>query len=54
MVFNLFIIAASQMLTTATCGFIQMYFPCGMYKPLQRLSKPPGFYRHMLLVGCTR
>lgn len=42
------------MLTTATCGFIQMYFPCGMYKPSQRLSKPPGFYRHMILVGCTR
>lgn len=48
------ILGACQMLTTATCGFIQMYFPCGMYKPTQRLSKPPGFYRHMILVGCTR
>ncbi|KAI4466286.1 solute carrier family 35 [Holotrichia oblita] len=48
------VLGACQMLTTASCGFIQMYFPCGMYKPSQRLSKPPGFYRHMILVGCTR
>ncbi|XP_071052705.1 solute carrier family 35 member E2A-like isoform X2 [Onthophagus taurus] len=48
------VLGASQMLTTASCGFIQMYFPCGMYKPNQRLNKPPGFYRHMILVGCTR
>jgi solute carrier family 35 protein E2 len=44
----------SQMLMTTVCGFIQMYFPCGMYKPTQRLMRPPGFYRHMMLVGCTR
>ncbi|XP_056642652.1 solute carrier family 35 member E2A [Diorhabda sublineata] len=48
------VLAACQMLMTATCGFIQLYFPCGMYKPMQRLSKPPGFYRHMILVGCFR
>ncbi|GJQ67303.1 hypothetical protein Trydic_g8203 [Trypoxylus dichotomus] len=48
------VLGACQMLSTASCGFIQMYFPCGMYKPSQRLSKPPGFYRHMILVGCTR
>ncbi|KAL1494689.1 hypothetical protein ABEB36_010253 [Hypothenemus hampei] len=48
------ILGASQMLMTATCGFIQLYFPCGMYKPSQRLSKPPGFYRHMILVGSFR
>ncbi|KAJ3655324.1 hypothetical protein Zmor_014459 [Zophobas morio] len=47
-------LGACQMLMTATCGFVQLYFPCGMYKPSQRLSKPPGFYRHMVLVGCTR
>ncbi|KAL1116681.1 hypothetical protein AAG570_005153 [Ranatra chinensis] len=43
-----------QMLMTGVCGFIQLYFPCGMYRPSPRLSRPPGFYRHMLLVGCTR
>ncbi|XP_014290559.1 solute carrier family 35 member E2A [Halyomorpha halys] len=43
-----------QMLMTGICGFIQLYFPCGMYKHHQRLSRPPGFYRHMVLVGCTR
>lgn len=48
------ILGTFQMLMTAACGFIQMYFPCGMYKPTQRHSKPPGFYRHMTFVGCTR
>lgn len=48
------ILGTSQMLMTTICGFIQMYFPCGMYKPTQRLMRPPGFYRHMMLVGCTR
>lgn len=43
-----------QMLMTGICGFVQLYFPCGMYKPHSRLSRPPGFYRHMVLVGCTR
>ncbi|XP_018579038.1 solute carrier family 35 member E2-like [Anoplophora glabripennis] len=48
------VLGACQMLMTAACGFVQLYFPCGMYKPSQRLSKPPGFYRHMVLVGCFR
>ncbi|CAB3373600.1 Hypothetical predicted protein [Cloeon dipterum] len=42
------------MLMTAFCGLVQMYIPCGMYKPTQRMTRPPGFYKHMLLVGCTR
>lgn len=42
------------MLMTAICGLIQMYFPCGMYKASPRLMRPPGFYKHMTLVGCTR
>lgn len=45
---------ACQMLMTAICGLIQMYFPCGMYKASTRLMRPPGFYKHMTLVGCTR
>ncbi|XP_018329805.1 solute carrier family 35 member E2-like [Agrilus planipennis] len=48
------VLGACQMLMTTACGFIQMYIPCGMYKPFQRLNRPPGFYRHMILVGCTR
>ncbi|CAK9815965.1 Solute carrier family 35 member E2A [Anthophora quadrimaculata] len=48
------VLGACQMLMTTICGFIQMYFPCGMYKPRPRLMKPPGFYKHMILVGCTR
>ena len=42
------------MIMTAICGFIQMHFPCGMYVAKTRLTKPPGFYKHMTLVGCTR
>nr|CAD7432641.1 unnamed protein product [Timema monikensis] len=48
------ILGTFQMLMTTICGFIQMYYPCGMYKPTSRLVRPPGFYRHMMLVGCTR
>ncbi|XP_054271251.1 solute carrier family 35 member E2B-like [Macrosteles quadrilineatus] len=48
------ILGTFQMLTTTVCGFIQLYIPCGMYKPSQRLSRPPGFYKHMTFVGCTR
>lgn len=50
----LFFVGTFQMLMTTTCGFIQLYYPCGMYKPAPRLLRPPGFYRHMVLVGCTR
>lgn len=48
------ILGICQMFMTTLCGCIQMYYPCGMYKPVQRLVRPPGFYRHMVLVGCTR
>ncbi|XP_076278372.1 solute carrier family 35 member E2A isoform X3 [Lasioglossum baleicum] len=48
------ILGACQMLMTTICGFIQMYFPCGMYRTRSRLTKPAGFYKHMILVGCTR
>uniref|UniRef100_A0A1B6KKG7 Sugar phosphate transporter domain-containing protein n=1 Tax=Graphocephala atropunctata TaxID=36148 RepID=A0A1B6KKG7_9HEMI len=48
------ILGTFQMLMTAVCGFIQLYVPCGMYKPSQRLTRPPGFYKHMTFVGCTR
>ncbi|KAK1128877.1 hypothetical protein K0M31_020015 [Melipona bicolor] len=48
------ILGACQMLMTTICGFIQMYFPCGMYKARSRLMRPAGFYKHMILVGCTR
>ncbi|XP_012280925.1 solute carrier family 35 member E2-like [Orussus abietinus] len=51
---DLTILGACQMLMTAICGFIQMYFPCGMYRASSRLMRPPGFYKHMMLVGCTR
>lgn len=51
---NNIVLGTSQMLMTALCGFIQLYIPCGMYKPTLRSSKPPGFFKHMMFVGCTR
>ncbi|XKL66539.1 hypothetical protein PGB90_009959 [Kerria lacca] len=48
------ILGTFQMLMTTICGFIQIYIPCGMYNPVQRSTHPPGFYKHMTLVGCTR
>ncbi|XP_076271190.1 solute carrier family 35 member E2A-like isoform X2 [Rhynchophorus ferrugineus] len=48
------VLGACQMLMTAACGFVQLYIPCGMYKMYPRKSKPPGFFKHMIFVGCTR
>uniref|UniRef100_A0ABD2WQ43 Sugar phosphate transporter domain-containing protein n=1 Tax=Trichogramma kaykai TaxID=54128 RepID=A0ABD2WQ43_9HYME len=48
------VLGACQMFMTAICGFIQMYFPCGMYKANPQMRRPPGFYKHMTLVGCMR
>ncbi|KAJ8667811.1 hypothetical protein QAD02_009474 [Eretmocerus hayati] len=48
------ILATGQMSMTAILGLTQMYFPCGMYQAKPRLSRPPGFYKHVTLVGCTR
>lgn len=43
------------MIMTTICGFVQLYLPCGMYKqPIHRSKRPPNFYIHMCLVGCTR
>ncbi|XP_026464040.1 solute carrier family 35 member E2-like [Ctenocephalides felis] len=48
-------LGASQMFMTAFCGFVQMYFPCGMFESTgTRKNRPPGFLKHMCLVGCTR
>lgn len=44
-----------QMVMTGVCGFIQLYFPCGMYRPVKREGhKPPNFYKYMILVGSLR
>lgn len=43
-----------QMVGTTTLGFVQMYLPLGMYKPVKREGKPPNFFRNMFLVGSMR
>jgi len=43
-----------QMFMTMTCGYIQIHYPCGMYKKVARLKKPPGFFKHMVIVGGMR
>lgn len=48
------VLGTFQMLMTTICGFLQIYIPCGMYSPVQRSAHPPGFYKHMTFVGCTR
>jgi len=48
------LLGCCQMFLTMTGGYIQMHFPCGMYKKVARLKKPPGFYRHMVVVGGMR
>ncbi|XP_025411619.1 solute carrier family 35 member E2 [Sipha flava] len=49
------VLGTSQMIMTTICGFIQLYIPCGMYQqPIHRSKRPPNFYIHMSLVGCTR
>ncbi|CAG0890616.1 unnamed protein product [Darwinula stevensoni] len=48
------ILGACQMLMTTTCGFIQLYIPCGMYKKVHRIGKPVKFMRNMILVGSMR
>lgn len=48
------LLGCCQMLMTMTGGYIQMHFPCGMYKTVTRLKKPQGFYRHMVIVGGMR
>ncbi|XP_074654220.1 solute carrier family 35 member E2A-like [Tubulanus polymorphus] len=48
------LLGAMQMLMTSILGFIQMYLPCGMYKPVVREGKPPHFVRNMILVGSMR
>ena len=42
------------MVSTTLLGLLQMYFPCGMYKPVKRDKLPPNFYRNMIFVGGTR
>uniref|UniRef100_A0A915KKD6 Sugar phosphate transporter domain-containing protein n=1 Tax=Romanomermis culicivorax TaxID=13658 RepID=A0A915KKD6_ROMCU len=46
------LLGAIQMMATTCLGFIQMYFPCGLYRKNDRSGKPRGFWRNMALVGC--
>lgn len=48
------ILSFSQMLMTLVCGFAQLYFPLGMYTPVERKSKPPDFAKNMIIVGSLR
>lgn len=48
------VLGTVQMLMTTMCGLIQMYVPCGLYHPIDRIGKPPRFLTNMLIVGCMR
>ena len=48
------LLGSFQMLLTLVCGYIQMFHPCGMGPRSTLSTKPPGFYRHMMVVGGLR
>ncbi len=49
------LLAGFQMLLTLICGYIQMFYPIGFgAKTNLKSSKPPGFYKHMCVVGGLR
>lgn len=43
-----------QMLLTLILGFIQMHYPCGFGSRTTLSTKPPGFYKNMVVVGGLR
>jgi len=50
------LLGSCQMLLTLTCGYLQMFYPCGMGATSSAAwgPKPTGFYRHMTVVGGLR
>lgn len=48
------LLGGTQMMMTLICGYIQLYLPCGMFKPIDRQGRPPHFIRNMLVLGCMR
>ena len=35
-------------------GFVQLYYPLGMYEPVERKKVPKKFYQNMMIVGSLR
>ncbi|OQV13834.1 Solute carrier family 35 member E2B [Hypsibius exemplaris] len=49
------LLGIAQVLITTCCSFIQLYYPCGMWKlSKQSQPKPPKFRRTVLVVGVFR
>ena len=46
--------ACSQMWMTMLLGFVQLYYPLGMYEPVERKKIPKKFYQNMMIVGSLR
>ena len=48
-------IGCTQMLCTLLGGYIQMYYPLGMFEETaQRKQKPKDFRKNMMIVGSLR
>lgn len=47
-------LACSQMWMTMLLGFVQLYYPLGMYEPVERKKIPKKFYQNMMIVGSLR
>ena len=39
---------------TMLLGFVQLYYPLGMYEPVERKKVPKKFYQNMMIVGSLR
>eukprot|EP00088_Acartia_fossae_P000210 TRINITY_DN10074_c0_g2_i3.p1 TRINITY_DN10074_c0_g2~~TRINITY_DN10074_c0_g2_i3.p1 ORF type:complete len:363 (-),score=98.02 TRINITY_DN10074_c0_g2_i3:384-1472(-) len=48
------LLGSMQMILTLACGYLQMYYPCGMGPKASHGKKPAGFYRHMIIIGGLR
>lgn len=46
--------ACSQMWMTLSLGFLQMHYPLGLFKKIERKSRPKSFIKDMAIVGAFR
>lgn len=48
------VLGSTQLMLCCLCGYIQLKYPCGLYKSVIWDRNPPLFFRNMLLVGTVR
>lgn len=48
------VLASFQLLLCGICGYAQKQYPCGLYRKVHRETRPPNFFRNVILVGTLR